>query len=296
MPRIPRLHYEGALYHVISRGNNKQAIFRHRKDYASFLDYLLKVKQQLPFKLHAYCLMPNHFHLLVEVGVIPLSIIMQRLLTGYTLYFNTKYKKGGHLFQGRYKAIVCEKESYLLELTRYIHLNPVRAQLVSDPYDWEWSGHQGYLKKSKNILLIEDMVLGSFSEDMDKARQLYAKFVYDGMPQGSQEKYYPQPSSPYLGDDDFVRQNAEKHEETVTQETDNIKEGRLDLKELVLKAARKMNVRESEVLGISRLKTVSKARRQFVLDAANEGYKAVDVAKILNRSCAFVSKVYNSSN
>ena len=126
MARKPRIHFPGALYHVIARGNRRQGIFRDDKDLQRFLTYLSDVKSRFPFRLYAYGLMKNHLHLLIEVDEVPLSRIMHSLLFGYAGYFNRRYGEAGHLFQGRYKAIVCDKDAYLLELVRYIHLNPVR--------------------------------------------------------------------------------------------------------------------------------------------------------------------------
>jgi len=180
MPRKPRLHYAGALYHVISRGNNRQVTFLNDGDYQAFLRYVARVREKKPFILYAYCLMPNHFHLLVEVKESPLSVVMQQLLTGYTLYFNRAHGRGGHLFQGRYKAILCDKNTYLLELVRYIHLNPVRARLGKSPGAWKWSGHGSYLRPGDR-LLSTGPVLAIFSSQAGRARQAYARFVREGM-------------------------------------------------------------------------------------------------------------------
>ena len=116
MARKPRVHFPGALYHVISRGNQRQDIFFEDKDLKTFLSYLSEYKTRYPFYLYAYSLMKNHFHLLLEVHGTPLSKIMQSLLFRYTRYFNKRYGKMGHLFQGRYKAILCDKDAYLLRL------------------------------------------------------------------------------------------------------------------------------------------------------------------------------------
>jgi len=133
MARKPRVEIPGGLYHILNRGNNRRPIFRDDKDYDQFLDLLAKYRKQQTFRLFAFVLMANHFHLLLEAGPVPLSRTMQQLLGSYTRYFNRCHHRIGHLFQARYKAILCEKESYLLELIRYIHLNPVRSKMVEDP-------------------------------------------------------------------------------------------------------------------------------------------------------------------
>ena len=132
MGRRARIHFAGALYHVIARGNRGQKIFREDGDYRLYLKFLKEYKDRFGCCLYAYALMPSHVHLLVETGATALSKVMQVLQFRYTRNFNIKYRKWGHLFQSRYKAILCERDSYLLELSAYLHLNPVRAGLVDE--------------------------------------------------------------------------------------------------------------------------------------------------------------------
>ena len=127
MARKPRVHFTGALYHVMSRGNQGQAIFKSDQDRQRYLDFLKDGQKRFGYRLYAYVLMGNHVHHLIEIGQTPLSKVMQNILFRYTRYWNRRYKKTGHLFQGRYKAILCDKDSYLLELIRYLHLNPVNS-------------------------------------------------------------------------------------------------------------------------------------------------------------------------
>ena len=130
MARKPCINFPGALYHVIARGNRRQKIFCDDSDYELYLQFLEEYKERYRFSLYAYALLPNHLHLLIEVGEIPLSRLMQTLQFRYTRNFNIKYQKFGHLFQGRYKGILCEKDSYLVEHSAYIHLNALRARLM----------------------------------------------------------------------------------------------------------------------------------------------------------------------
>ncbi len=190
MARRPRIHFAGAFYHVISRGNRRQGIFRDEKDLRTFLSCLSDCKTRFPFHLYAYALMKNHFHLLVEVETTPLSRIMQSFLFRYAQYFNRRYGEVGHLFQGRYKAIVCDKDAYLLELVRYIHLNPVRARVVKGPEDYGWTGHLSYLGKGEEGLIDERFVLGQLSENRSLARRRYSRFVWEGISMGHERKYY----------------------------------------------------------------------------------------------------------
>ena len=125
MARKARAEVEGGLYHVIARGNNRRRIFDAPADYEKFLSLLTRLKVRLPFFLYAYCLMTNHVHLLIERQAHTIGRIMHRVLTGYSQYYNRRYRRVGHLFQGRHKAILCQSDRYLAELVRYIHLNPV---------------------------------------------------------------------------------------------------------------------------------------------------------------------------
>ena len=132
MARKPRIEYEGAFYHVITRGNRREKIFRDKKDFLKYLEILSHYKKRYRFRLYSYVLMSNHVHLLMETGKVSLSKVKQGINQSYTAYFNRKYKTVGHLFQGRYKALLCDRERYLLSLIKYIHFNPVRAKMVKD--------------------------------------------------------------------------------------------------------------------------------------------------------------------
>jgi len=204
MARKPRIHFPGALYHVISRGNRRQGVFLDEKDLQRFLTYLSDCKNRFPFRLYAYALMKNHLHLLIEVEEIPLSRIIQSLLFGYARYFNRRYGEVGHLFQGRYKAILCDKDAYLLELVRYIHLNPVRAKIVRGPEDYVWTGHLSYLGKGGKGLIDEGFVLDQLSGNRSLGRRRYRQFVWEGISSGHEEKYYQVKDQRYLGEESFV--------------------------------------------------------------------------------------------
>ncbi len=157
MTRPPRVHFEGAFYHITARGNNKEAVFFDDQDREKYLFFLKRYKSRSDFRLHAYALLPNHVHLLVETGKDPISKIMQALHTSYTMYFNIKYGRVGHLFQGRFNSLLCDRDAYLLELIRYIHLNPIRAGLAKNLKDYKWTSHAEYLGKRR--LIDSEMVL-----------------------------------------------------------------------------------------------------------------------------------------
>lgn len=159
MARPLRIEYEGAIYHVISRGNNGNNIYRTDRDKRRFLEYLESTKDQYQFIVHAYCLMDNHYHLLLETPEANLSKGMQMLNSAYTTYHNTVHKKRGHLFQGRYKASLVDKDSYMAEVSRYIHLNPVRAGIINDPSKYIWSSCRAYVSKQKSFVSKEIIYL-----------------------------------------------------------------------------------------------------------------------------------------
>ena len=213
MARKPRIHFPGALYHVITRGNRRQGIFLDGRDQQRFLSYLSDCKNRFPFHLYAYALMKNHLHLLIEVEGIPLSRIMQTLLFGYAGYFNRRYGEVGHLFQGRYRAILCEKDAYLLELVRYIHLNPVRAKIVKKPEDYAWTGHLSYLGKRTEPLIDGDFILEQFGDNRSLARRRYRQFVWEGISSGHEEKYYQVKDQLYLGGEGFIDRVKKEREE-----------------------------------------------------------------------------------
>src|SRR6266446_5007509 len=184
MPRKARAEVEGGLYHVITRGNNRGQIFNSPSDYEKFLALLTVQKTKLPFFLYAYCLMSNHVHLLIERQASTVGRIMHRVLTGYAQYYNRRYRRVGHLLQGRHKAILCQSDRYLSELVRYIHLNPVRAKMVSKPEEYQYSGHRAYLGLEAATIVDVDPVLRHFGVKKTIARERYGQFVAAGLKLG----------------------------------------------------------------------------------------------------------------
>jgi len=156
MPRQARLDAPGLLQHIMARGIERREIFKDDQDRQSFLERLAVILEETQTQCYAWALIPNHFHLLLRTSLTPLSKVMRRLMTGYAVTFNKRHKRSGHLFQNRYKSIVCEEDPYLLELIRYIHLNPLRTGLVKDLKEldkYPWTGHSAILGKKKNPLI-----------------------------------------------------------------------------------------------------------------------------------------------
>ena len=177
MPRKARIDAAGAVHHIIGRGINRQAIFSDKKDYLNFIERLGGLVVDTKTPCFAWALIANHFHLLLKTGDETISKLMKRLLTGYALTYNRRHGRSGHLFQNRYQSILCQEETYLLELVRYIHLNPVRAKVAKEPEGYVWSGHLSYLGKGGKGLIDEGFVLDQFGGSRSLARRRYRKFV-----------------------------------------------------------------------------------------------------------------------
>jgi REP element-mobilizing transposase RayT len=201
MSRPLRLQVAGGVYHVISRGNERQEIFRDDGDRRRFLATLRSVVERLNILCHSYCLMGNHYHLLVETPDTNLSFAIRQLNGVYAQSFNRRHDRVGHLFQGRFQSKLVEKETYLLVVSRYIVLNPVRAMLVSHPSDWRWSSYQAHAGSiSPPPFLTVDWLLTQFDTQRERAQMAYRKFVSEGLKN-------PEPilgDQPILGSDAFA--------------------------------------------------------------------------------------------
>ena len=187
MPRKARIDAPGALHHIMARGIEKREIFLDDRDRDKFLERFEEIVTDTNTPCYAWALLPNHFHLLVRTGQTPMATIMRRLMTGYAVYFNRRRERHGHLFQNRYKAILCQEEAYLLELIRYIHLNPLRAGLVKDIRTlnhYPYCGHSAVLGNVKRDWQQVDYVLAFFGDQAAQARHAYRRFVENGVPQG----------------------------------------------------------------------------------------------------------------
>jgi REP element-mobilizing transposase RayT len=206
MSRKPRIHHPGGVYHVMLRGNGGQEIFLDPGDGARFLALLAEGTARFGFRCHGYCLMPNHVHLVLQAGAAPLSRAIQNLSFRYSRHVNARERRMGHLFQGRYKAILVDADAYLLELVRYVHLNPVRAGLADKPEAWRWSGHRAYLGRAAASWLTTDWVLSLLAPRESDARAAYRDFVADGMGEGRRPEFHAGNGGGgrLLGDDVFV--------------------------------------------------------------------------------------------
>jgi putative transposase len=208
MARPLRIEYPEAVYHITSRGNEKKPVYKDDRDRDNFLTTLDKVNKRYNWLCHAYCLMDNHFHLLIETPDGNLSLGMRQLTGVYAQAFNKRHRRVGHLFQGRYKAILIQKDSHLLEVCRYVVLNPVRAHLVEDPGQWRWSSYGATAGREKlPACLTTGWVLGQFSSKRRKAEREYREYVHLGI--GKASIWAGVRGQAILGEDDFVHRLAE---------------------------------------------------------------------------------------
>ena len=206
MARPLRIAYEGAFYHVTARGNERKNIFLSRRDYEKFLSYLTEAINKYGILLHAFVLMANHYHLILETPNANLSSFMHSLNSAYTTYFNIKREQSGHLFQGRYKAILVDADNYLLELSRYIHLNPVRAGIVGRPEDYPYSSFRVYIFPKEETVVLRDLIWRMISREGKKAPKQYRKFVESALTQKPKTPFEKVYGGVILGGESFIRE------------------------------------------------------------------------------------------
>ncbi len=317
MPRNPRMDAPGTLHHIIGRGIERGKIFRNIQDLQDFLSRLADLCREGNLIVYAWALMPNHFHILVRTGRQPLSASMRRLLTGYAVNFNKRHRRVGHLFQNRYKSIVCEDHPYLLELTRYIHLNPLRAGLVDNLQGlsfYRWSGHSALLGTVAREWQDRETILASFGSDVEKARDGYERFVGDGIALGrrpelvggglgrshgnwsqvvSLRKKGEAVSSDarILGSSDFVDRLLS---EAGRKEKDTLRlcSGKCDLPDLLFRIAAGNTLDASAICNGVRTRKVVYARKLLSQIAVRKmGYSGAEVARFLGITTSAVNRL-----
>ncbi len=254
MARKPRVQIPGALYHVILRGNGGQTIFSDNKDRYHFYSLVGDGIERFGHRVHAFCLMNNHVHLAIQMADVPLSRIIQNLSFRYTRWVNWRLGRSGHLFQGRYKAILVDEDIYLKELTRYIHLNPVRVGIVKDPKGYPWSGHRAYLGLETIPWLTTEWVLSQFSKRLSHARRAYERFVLEGKGIGHQGQYSSggETDSRILGDDTFISR--------VLKQAEVIPKTKRSLDGVIREICRYYEIRKEELVSSGKNRRLSEAR------------------------------------
>ncbi|OGP79395.1 MAG: hypothetical protein A2V86_07025 [Deltaproteobacteria bacterium RBG_16_49_23] len=223
MARPLRIEFPGAFYHVTSRGNEKKAIFRSVRDREKFLSYLGSAHTRYGAIIHVFCLMENHYHLLLETPRGNLSQILHHINGAYTTYFNVKRGRSGHLFQGRFKGILVDRDAYCKELSRYIHLNPLRVGLVKSPSEYPWSSYNYYIGREREPEWLEmGLVLGYFGRRGRKAFKRYRDFVEKGATAGVESPLKKVIASTFLGDEDFINRIRQEYLENRDVDKRNI--------------------------------------------------------------------------
>jgi REP element-mobilizing transposase RayT len=320
MPRKTRIDAPGALHHIIARGIERKKVFRDDTDRVEFLARLAGILADTATGCFAWSLIPNHFHLLLRTGSTPISSVMRRLLTGYAIYFNRRYRRSGHLFQNRYKSILCQEDAYLLELVRYIHLNPLRAKLVSGIDELEsypFCGHSAIMGKVDRDWQQTDHILSLFNSTSSAARSAYHQYVRDGIAMGRRNDLiggglirsqggwaavktlratgsFQKGDERILGDSEFV-ENALRNSEEKLERTSRLALEGFDFDRVVERVAELLEVSADEVLSVGRKRQTVTARRLLCFWAASElGLSQVWLARRLRISQPAVSAAVES--
>jgi putative transposase len=316
MPRKARIDAVGALHHIIVRGIEGRKIFRDDTDRENFLDRLADLLLKSRTRCFAWAFLPNHAHLLLQTGPLPIASLMRRLLTGYAVTFNLKYRRHGHLFQNRYKSILCQEDTYLRELVRYIHLNPLRAGLVPDMKSldrYPWAGHSALMGKIKQDWQDTEYVLAYFGATRSKARAAYRSFVEEGITQGRRvdliggglirsaggwdEVTKLRKANLFMKSDERILGNGDFVEEVLKQANDRLdrryamRATGLDFDGLVSHVAHVMGKSPAEVLKRGKEPDLVKARNLLCYWATRElGMTSVEIARRLRLCQSSVSR------
>ncbi len=316
MPRKSRIDAPGAMHHIIVRGIDRQHIFENDEDRNNFLSRLGVILTETKTDCYAWALMPNHFHLLLRTGNVPISTVMRRLLTGYALWYNRRKGRYGHLFQNRYKSILCQEDGYLLELVRYIHLNPVRAGVVLDldTLDgYPYCGHSVLMGRIKIEWQNKDKVLGLYGKRIGAARRKYRLFVTEGIDQGKRTdltggglvrsmggwaevkalraaKVFEKADERILGNGDFVESVLKSAEEKMKKKYDLQARG-IELTDVAVRVAEVTGIEQDKVWADGKNRDIVQARSLLCYWAVRElGVTMTFLARLLDKSVTAIGK------
>jgi len=316
MPRKSRIDAPGALHHIITRGIERSDIFQDDHDRDNFIDRLGGILEETKTQCLAWALMSNHFHLLLKTGKRPIATVMRRVLTGYAVSYNRRHRRSGHLFQNRYKSILCEEDAYLLELVRYIHLNPIRAGIVKGLEDldgYAFAGHSTLMGKVRREWQDTGYVLGLYGEKVGAARRRYRAFISEGISQGRRReltggglirsvggweevrrmreaKEFQKSDERILGDGDFVEQVLRTCEEEMEHRY-HLRAKGYDLEKAVMRVSALMKMDPSKILRAGKDRKRVQARSLLCYWAVRElGISMSELSRKLRLSLAGVSQ------
>lgn len=279
MPRQPRIEYSGAIYHITTRGDNKENIFIDEKDRWNFLSILKDITKKYNWLNYCYCLMNNHYHLLIKTPDANLSKGMKQLNGIYTQRFNKKHNRVGHVFQGRYNAKLVQKENYLMVLIRYIMLNPVRAGLINSPEKWKWSSYNEIIENyGKSNFIAKDFILSQFSSKKNEAIDLFKKFICSAIKEDKLLDKFRKKS--IVGDNYFV----ERIKKMLNDEEKNME-----------KTSKNPKFTNRPKLDVIFEKNTKKEKRNKLIFTANfdYGYSQAEISRYLGVHYSTISKIIN---
>ncbi|MFK8031588.1 MAG: transposase [Gammaproteobacteria bacterium] len=286
MARNPRQHLPGCFYHVILRGNARRNIFNDTTDRTCWEEFIRDGLETHQHRILAYCWMTNHIHMLVQVGNLPLGGFIGTLASRYAKAFNKKYERCGHLFERRYRAPLVATDNYLLELVRYIHQNPLRANMVSAVGEYSWSSHSDYVTGGVSDFVCTRVVLALFSSNVQKARQQYAHFVSASPSQSDIDKFR-------RGEDECEDKPVD-HPLIWTPASDGNTDHQETLDQLIERICRFNKVSEEDLRSPSRMREHTKVRAIIALEAFDCGIATVtEIANRFNRSQPGLSRAMN---
>ncbi|MBW1695231.1 MAG: transposase [Deltaproteobacteria bacterium] len=316
MPRKSRIDAPGALHHIIARAIDRRKIFQTDEDRDNFLSRLGDILKETKTECYAWALIPNHFHLLLRTSNVSISTVMRRLLTGYAIWYNRRHRRFGHLFQNRYKSILCQQDVYLLELVRYIHLNPLRAGLVADLRSldsYPYSGHSVLMAKVKYEWQNTDKILKLFGEKTIIARHAYREYVNKGIEQGKRSdltggglvrsvggwtalkalraaKVFEKADERILGDGEFVESVLKAANEAMERKYDLQARG-FTLSKVASRVAEVMGIEQQTVWAAGRHRDAVQARSLLCYWAVRElGIPMISLSRRLDLSVTAIAK------
>jgi len=253
MARPLRIEYEGALYHVTARGNERKKIYFTKADHEKFKQCIAEAEKKYGILLHCYVLMSNHYHLIIETPEANLSKAMHYINGSYTTYINIKRNRSGHLFQGRYKAIVVDKDNYLLELSKYIHLNPVRAGIVKKPEDYAYSSYKSYISRNNDNIISQNLILEMVSRKEGDAKKRYKRFVESAIGEELENPLKNVYGGVILGGESFIKDVLKKLKMDYLQKEEvshrRALTGALRVEDILETISKHFKVSKNEILG-----------------------------------------------